>query len=59
MTNSDWNVVNAKGRIKMHNMGPMNHMLKESYFDDHAQFGDGKSYAMTTAEAVKAAIVES
>ena len=58
VTNSDWNVVKSKGRIKMHNMGPMNHMLKESYFDDHSKFSDGKSYAMTTAVAVKAAIVE-
>ena len=55
---SDWNAVKAEGRIKFHSMGPMAHMLKNSYFDDYAKFDDGKSYAMTTAEAVKAAIVE-
>jgi hypothetical protein len=58
MKSSDWNTVKAEGRITFHSMGPMNHMLKESYFDDYAKFDNGKSYAMTTAEAVKAAIVE-
>jgi hypothetical protein len=58
MKNSDWNVANAKGRIKMKNLGEMYHMLKKGYFDDYTKFSDGRSYAMVTAEAVKAAIVE-
>jgi hypothetical protein len=51
---SPWSRALKQGRITVHDIGPMQHNVKDHYFDAHATAPDGRSYLEVTTDAVEA-----
>lgn len=49
---SSWHRAVAEGRVTLRSLGPLNHNLKEHYFDDAARTPDGMTYLNLTIEAI-------
>lgn len=49
---SEWKRAMSQGRISMRCIGPLNHNLKEHYFDDTAKLPDGTTYLNLTIEEI-------
>lgn len=49
---SEWKQAMSQGRISMRCIGPLNHNLKEHYFDDTAKLPDGTTYLNLTIEEI-------
>jgi hypothetical protein len=51
-TGSEWHRALREGRVSLIELGPLQHNMKEHYFDDLARLPDGISYLNATVEAI-------
>ena len=51
---SPWSRATKEGRITIYDIGPMQHNVKDHYFDPEAFAPDGRSYLQVTSDAVVA-----